>query len=134
MYLLMKWHNNHGVNVFKYEVLKECNIWIFAEMRSCRWVTGRSKILQWTECPSRAFLLSTSPTDPTCSPVLDWAADTAAGLKTHSSLFNACPFLGRRRKINTFRATLQGYKVRKMLIHCWLHFTHIEKNARVESN
>lgn len=52
-----------------------------------------SKILQWTGRPSGAFLPSTSPTDPTCSPDSSRAAGTAAGHETLHSLFTACPYL-----------------------------------------
>ncbi len=68
----------------------------------CHCVTGWSKTPQWTGRPSEAFLLSTSPADPTWSLILDSkAADTAVGGKTHASLFTACPYLRQRQKRNT---------------------------------
>lgn len=66
---------------------------IFAELWSKLCATGRSKILQWTGRPSQAFLLSTSPTDPTCSPHSNRAAGTAAGVETVHLLSSACPYL-----------------------------------------
>lgn len=63
------------------------------------------RLFSGQDAPLRPFLPSTSPADPTCSLVLDRAADPAAGGKSPTSLFTACPRLGRRNKRRSLTAT-----------------------------
>lgn len=56
-----------------------------------RYISGQDVPLRTFPCPRHQLT-------PTCSLVLDWAADTAAGVKSPTSLFIAYPCLKDRDK------------------------------------